>query len=74
MDEEIRKVVMDGYAHAKWIIEKNRRPMMALAEALLEVESLEADEIKVLLVKAGATATPSVPLNVTRRTLDHVAP
>ena len=25
VDEEIRKVVMDGYDHAKWIIEQNRR-------------------------------------------------
>jgi cell division protease FtsH len=55
VDEEIRKVVLDGYAHAKWIIEKNRRAVDMMAKALLDVESLEADELKALLVRAGAS-------------------
>ena len=46
VDEEIRKVVMNGYDHAKWIIEKNRRAVEMMAKELLEVESLEADELK----------------------------
>ena len=54
VDDEIRKIVMNAYDHAKWIIERNQAPMRALAEALLEQESLEADEIKVLLEKSGA--------------------
>ncbi len=55
VDEEIRKVVLDGYAHAKWIIEKNRRAVDMMAKELLEVESLEADELKALLARAGAS-------------------
>jgi cell division protease FtsH len=55
VDEEIRKIVMDAYDHAKVVIERNREPVRMLAEALLEQESLEADEIKALLVKSGAT-------------------
>jgi cell division protease FtsH len=55
VDEEIRKVVMDGYGHAKSIIEKNRRAVDMMAKELLEVESLEADELKALLARAGAS-------------------
>jgi cell division protease FtsH len=54
VDDAIRKIVMDAYDHARWIIERNREPMRVLAEALLEQESLEADEIKVLLDKSHA--------------------
>ncbi len=57
VDEEIRKIVMDGYDHARWIIERNHPAMRAMAEALLEQESLEADEIKALLQKSGAKRT-----------------
>jgi cell division protease FtsH len=55
VDEEIRRIVMDGYGHAKWIIEKNRVAVDMMAKALLDVESLDADELKVLLVRAGAS-------------------
>jgi cell division protease FtsH len=54
VDEAVRKVVMDGYHHAKWIIERNQQAVRLMAEELLQVESLEADEIKVLLEKALA--------------------
>ena len=56
VDDEIRKIVMDAYDRAKGIIDRNREPMRVLAEALLEQESLEADEIKSLLASSGATA------------------
>jgi cell division protease FtsH len=55
VDDEIRKVVMDGYGSAKGIIEKNRRAVEMMAKELLDVESLEADEIKSLLERAGAS-------------------
>jgi cell division protease FtsH len=55
VDEEIRKVVMAGYGHAKWIIEKNRVAVDMMAKALLDVESLDADELKALMVRAGAS-------------------
>jgi cell division protease FtsH len=54
VDDAIRKVVMDAYDQARWIVERNKEPMRVLAEALLDQESLEADEIKVLLEKSGA--------------------
>ena len=55
VDEAIRKVVLDGYENAKWIIEKNRRAVDMMAKELLEVESLEADELKAVLQRAGAS-------------------
>ncbi len=55
VDEEIRKVVMDGYDLAKSLIEKNRGAVEVMAQELLELESLEADEIKALLERTGAT-------------------
>jgi len=55
VDEEIRKVVLNGYDQAKSIIEKNRHAVEMMAKELLEVESLEADELKALLARAGAS-------------------
>ena len=56
VDEEIRKVIMNGYDHARRIIEHNREAVRLMADELLRVESLEADEIKAILERAGATA------------------
>jgi cell division protease FtsH len=55
VDDEIRKIVMNGYDQAKWIIEKNRHAVEMMAKELLEVESLEADELKALLARAGTS-------------------
>jgi cell division protease FtsH len=56
VDDEIRRIVMGGYDHARGLIERNRDAVRLMAEELLTNESLEADEIKVLLDKAGARA------------------
>jgi cell division protease FtsH len=53
VDDEIRKIVMDGYHHARWVIERNKEAMRMLAEALLDHESLDAAEITSLLDRAG---------------------
>jgi cell division protease FtsH len=54
VDEEIRKVVMDAYDRARSIVERNRRAVDMMAKALLEEESLEADEIRDLMGRAEA--------------------
>jgi cell division protease FtsH len=54
VDEEIRKVVMNAYDRARGIIEDNRRVVEMMAQTLLEVESLEANEIKAILEKSDA--------------------
>jgi cell division protease FtsH len=60
VDEEIRRVVMTGYDRAKSIIDGNRRAVEMMARELLEIESLEADEIKALLERAGAATSGAV--------------
>jgi cell division protease FtsH len=56
VDDEIRKVIMNAYDRAKGIIEQNSGAVRLMAEALLEQESLEADEIKELLANARTHA------------------
>jgi cell division protease FtsH len=56
VDDAIRKVVMDGYQHARWVIERNSEAVRLMAEELLQIESLDADEVRALLLKAGARA------------------
>jgi cell division protease FtsH len=55
VDDEIRRVIMTGYDRARGVVEDNREAVRLLAEELLQVESLEADEIRALLNKAAAT-------------------
>jgi len=55
VDDEIEKIISGGYGTARDLIERNRASVKALAEALLEQESLEADELKALLANTGAS-------------------
>jgi cell division protease FtsH len=49
IDEEVRKFVFQGYERAKTILSENREALIRIAEALLERESLDATEIKLLI-------------------------
>src|SRR5213592_1773898 len=49
IDEEVRKFVLQGYDRAKTILSENREALIRIAEALLERESLDAAEIKLLI-------------------------
>jgi cell division protease FtsH len=57
VDEEIHALVMRGYETARQIIERQRPALIALAEELLEVESVDADRMKEIL--AVTMAPPS---------------
>ena len=56
VDEEIEKVLNGGYDRAYDLLNRNRGAVKAIAEALLDVEALEADDLKALLARAGARA------------------
>jgi cell division protease FtsH len=56
VDAEIERIVMDGYGRAKGLLEDHRPAVVALAEELLQVESLDAAEIKSLLSRHGIVA------------------
>jgi cell division protease FtsH len=58
VDEEIRTLVMRGYETARQIIERQRGAVRALAEELLEVESVDADRLRQLLAESVTYAVP----------------
>ena len=51
MDDEIRALVMRGYETARQIVERQRAAVKALAEELLEVESVDADRLKQIVAQ-----------------------
>ena len=54
VDDEIRRVIMSGYDRARGVIENNRDAVRLLAEELLQVESLEADEIRAIMARSSS--------------------
>ncbi len=49
IDLEVRKLVLDAYENSKSLIQKNIRGLNAIAEALLEKETLDGKEIAAIL-------------------------
>ncbi len=64
IDEQVRNFVMQGYERAKTILAENKDALVRIAEALLERESLDAEEIQMLMdgeplkEKPAPAATP----------------
>jgi cell division protease FtsH len=53
VDEEVREVVMRGYETARQLVAKHRGAVRAMAEELLQVESLDADGIRAIMASAA---------------------
>jgi len=51
VDDEISTLVMKGYEAARQIVGHQRAAVKALAEELLEVESVDADRLKQIVVE-----------------------
>ena len=49
IDAEIRRLVEDGYREAKKILSRNKKGLKAIAEALLEFETLTGEEVAGIL-------------------------
>jgi cell division protease FtsH len=49
IDEEVRRMISEGYDRAKNILAENRDTLVRIAEALLEREVLDANEIRLLI-------------------------
>jgi len=49
IDDEVRKLIIMGYERAKSILTENREALIRIAESLLERESLDANEIQMLI-------------------------
>jgi cell division protease FtsH len=65
IDKEIRKVVEDGYARAKHLLDEHREELEKLAQALLEYETLSGDEINKVIagetIDRGSAKGPAIP-------------
>jgi cell division protease FtsH len=65
IDKEIRRIVEEGYERAKHLLDEHRDELEALAQALLEYETLSGDEIKKVLagegIDRGGSKGPSIP-------------
>ncbi len=59
VDAEIRRIVDEQYARARKIIEDNRDKMEAMTKALLEWETIDAEQIDDIM--AGRTPRPPKP-------------
>ncbi|MCE8035887.1 ATP-dependent zinc metalloprotease FtsH [Billgrantia tianxiuensis] len=46
LDKEVRKIIDECYAKAKQILEENRDKLDAMAEALMQYETIDADQLK----------------------------
>jgi cell division protease FtsH len=49
IDQEVKKIVLEGYDRAKEILEAHREALVRLAEALLEYESLDFKDIEAVI-------------------------
>ena len=65
IDKEIRRIVEEGYARAKHMLDEHRDQLETLAQALLEYETLSGDEIKTVIaggsIDRGGSKGPSLP-------------
>jgi cell division protease FtsH len=49
IDDEVRRLIEEGESSARNIITENREQFIAVAEALLEFETLTGDELRALM-------------------------
>jgi cell division protease FtsH len=59
IDEEVRRIIDAAYARASDIIVQNKDKLIALAEALIEYETLDATEIGELISNGKLTNPPT---------------
>ena len=69
IDEEVKRIISTAYGRARAIIEQNSKAMVAVAEALLEREVLDGDEVRTLL--RGDDLPPMSPGRPQRDSVDH---
>ena len=59
IDKEVRQLIDEAYSKAKKLIESNKNKLQALAEALIKYETLDAEDVKVIL-DGGELEKPTV--------------
>lgn len=68
VDSEIKKLVMNAYAEATKILQKNDKEFEALAKALIEYETLTGDEIKDVIAGKKIDKTFEQPVSEDKKT------
>ena len=68
VDAEIKRLVTDGYAEAKQILQKHKKDWETLAEALMEYETLTGEEIKEILAGKKVDKNKDAPVSEEKRT------
>jgi cell division protease FtsH len=58
IDAEIRDIVMRNYSRAKEIIDAKKECLVAIAEALLERETLDSNDVKIIM-EGGVLPPPT---------------
>ena len=66
IDQEIKRIVEGGYNQAKKLLTKHKKQLHALAEALLEYETMSGDEIKALLADGTKPDRSGIDRNAPR--------
>ena len=56
IDQEVKKICLEAYERAKQVVEKHRDALVRVAEALLEYEVLDGDEVAALVKGDDVTA------------------
>jgi cell division protease FtsH len=59
IDSEVKKITEEAYKKAKELIQKNKDKLHRIAKALLKYETLDADDVKVIL-QGGELDKPTV--------------
>jgi len=59
IDKEVKALIDDAYAQAMHLIETNKDKIVAIAKALLKYETLDADDVKIIL-DGGKLDKPTV--------------
>ncbi|MDH4229185.1 MAG: ATP-dependent zinc metalloprotease FtsH [Nitrospirota bacterium] len=59
IDQEVKQLVTDNYTRAKKLITDHRNALIAIAEALVERETLDSADLDEILSQQGIAATPA---------------
>src|SRR5262249_27220362 len=59
IDQEVKRISLDAYERAKQVVEKNRDALVRVAEALLEYEVLDGEEVAALVKGEDVSALAS---------------
>jgi cell division protease FtsH len=80
IDQEIKRFVSEGYEKAKKILDENRETLCRIAEALLEREVLDANEVRMIIQnipleeKAGSATSPKSGTSEPKQVVQSLSP